>query len=271
MECVWNWCMKTGTCVWGIVEKIASKTDFWQIVYNIADFIGIVLGIAVSVIAIVTFFGSYYSKRIKIVGWANGAHINNGYNFLVTIQNRCLSPLLIKRVSLILDKEVEVVLFQSFTLMDGKDSVEIRTVDPFKTETFVSNGSTLPLLERGSLDKYKHIMFCFTFSDGSEAKIRYKLKPIKEKKYRTLVPKQFVIKDIPVTDHMKYIVEYRNSDGVSSTHIVYRNGRLKEAIGNVDTIPKEHLQSADILKQFLETTIRDSTFEVHTNQHCKQG
>lgn len=265
-----NWFPKAWTWVCESFDAIVSNTDFWQIVYNIADFIGIVLGIVVSVTAIVTFLGSYYFKRIKIVGWANGAHINNGYSFLVTIQNRCLSPLSIKRVSIILDKTVEVLLFQSYTLMDGQDSVEVKTVEPFRTVTFVSNGSTLPLFERGSLDKYEHIMFCFTFSDESEAKIRYKLKPLKKKKYKTVVPRQYVIKDIPVTDYMKYIVEHKNSEGVITKHIVYRNGQLKEEIGELSTIPKEQLESADTLKQFLETSIRGSTFNIYTNQYCKQ-
>lgn len=270
MEAVQSGLTKAWTWICESATALVSNTGFWQKVYNVADFIGIVLGIIVSVTAIVTFLGSYYFKRIKIVGWANGAHINNGYSFLVTIQNRCLSPLSIKRVSIILDKAVEVVLFQSYILLDGKESVEAKTVDPFKTETFVSNGSTLPLLERGSLDKYKHIVFCFTFSDESKTKIRHKLKPIKKNKYKTLIPRQYVIKDIPVTDHMKYIVEQKDSKGVVTKHIVYRNGRLKEEIGKVNTIPKEQLKSADILKQFLETSVRGSTFDVYTNQYCKQ-
>lgn len=270
MENVLNWILKAWTWVCGGLNAIVSNTGFWQVVYNIADFIGIVLGVLVSVIAIVTFFGSYYFKRIKILGWHQSASIYDGYKFGVSIQNRSLSALAIKRVSVILDNVEEVVLFSSATLPEDDHTKAIRSIEPFKTDVFTSSGSTTPLFEKKQFVNYKRIVFCFTYADESQTKVRYKLRKVKKSKYKTLIPKQIVFRNVRLTEHMMYIVERTNTARPSTQHIVFKNGMLDSEIGIVSQIPAEHCNSADAVKLYLENCNQGMTFDVFKNPHNKQ-
>lgn len=270
MEDFLNWLDKAWGWICDGVATIVSNTNFWQKIYNIADFIGIVAGIAVSVIAIVTFFGSYYFKRIKILGWYQSTNIYDGHKFSVSIQNRSLSALAIKRVSVILDNVEEVVLFSSNTLPGDDQSKAFRSIDPFKTDIFTSNGSTAPLFEKKQFVNYKKIVFCFTYADESRTKVRYRLKKIKKNKYKTLFPKQVVFRSVRLTEHMMYIIERTTPGRASTQHIVFQNGMLDGKISTVSRIPAKHLHSADEVKQYLKNTIQEETFDVYPNPHYKQ-
>lgn len=258
------------SCIRESIETIVNNTFFWKTVYNIIDFIGIVAGIVVSIIAIVTFLGSYYFKRIKILGWYKSSNIYEGYKFSVSIQNRCLSTLTIKRVSIILDNIEEVVLFYPSNIFEDEGTQSNRSIEPFKTETFTSCGSTQPLFEKSDLEKYKKIVFSFIFSDNTQTNVRYKLKKIKRSKYKTLYPKQNVLRGVQLTEHMMYIVERTNTARPITQNIVFINGLIDSKIGVVSNIPPEHCQSAEKVKRYLENCNQGMIFNVYPNPYYKK-
>lgn len=270
MDVFLNWVDKAWIWICEYIDVIVSNTAFWQVIYSVADFIGIVVGIVVGIIAIVTFLETYYFKRIKILSWYKSANIYDGHRFGVTVQNRCLSTLAIKRVSIILEEAEEVVLFHATAPHSDDPTTSLRSIEPFKTEMFTSNGSTVPLFDKGNLENYRKIVFCFTHSDDSQTKVRYRLKKIKKNKYKTLFPKQVVYRGVRLTEHMMYIVESTRTARPSTQHIVFENGMLEGKIGTVSKIPSEHCNSADALKQYLEESNPGIIFNVYTNPHYKQ-
>lgn len=256
--------------VWASIVGVIKNTYIWQNVFNFTDFVNNIAAIIVSGIAIITFLRSYYLKRIKILGWHQSTNIYDGYRFGVSIQNRCLSTLAIKRVSVILDNSEEVVLFSSNTLPEDDQSKAFRSIEPFKTDVFTSNGSTTPLFEKKQFVEYKKIIFCFTHADESQTKVRYRLKKIKKNNYKTLIPKQSVFRGVKMTEHMMYIVERNNTARPRTQQIVFKNGMLDGKIGIVSNIPKENCISADAVKQFLEINNQGMTFDVYANPYYKQ-
>ena len=166
-----------------------SPPSWWDQLYEIVDFIGVFIGAIVGLIAIITFVGTYFFRTIKIVGWSYGNNIYSGYRFGVILQNRCLSALSIRRISIILDDEEEVIVFSSNPLASQDDISNIE-ITPFQVKTICSPNSTKQLFEKGSLEKYKKIVFCFTHSDEKQTKVRYRLKKIKKNQRKVFVPRQ---------------------------------------------------------------------------------
>lgn len=76
----------------------SSNPSVWKVIYEIVDFLGIIVGILVGIIAIATFFRTYLSKHMKILGWYYSSHICEGYIFGINVQNKCLTTLCFKQV-----------------------------------------------------------------------------------------------------------------------------------------------------------------------------
>lgn len=252
-----------------VINTVSTESNLWQIIYSIADFVGIVTGIVVGFTVIGTFLITYFFKRIKILDWFYSSDMYNGYRFGFSIQNRCLSTLSFKRISLILNDTDEIVLFTADPLALTEAGKPYLSITPFQSESVCSKYSTLPLLQKGSLGEYKKIVFCFTYPDDKEQIIRYRFRKKKKKFTNVIYPKQEVLCGVHLTSFMKYIVEYRDKSNVCGRCIVFKNGSLSEMLGCVTHVPEEHLASSESLKDFLDNTLDEMSFDVYYNKYFK--
>ena len=259
--------MNSLNCCILCIEK-ATTSNWWNLLYDIVDFIGIIIGVAVGLIAIITFIGTYFFRKIKVTGWSYSSNIYTGYRFGIIIQNRCLSGLSIKQISVILDDAEEIVIFNSNQLAIQGENQNIE-LNPFQVKSIYSPNSTVQMFEKKSFEKYKKIMFCFTYSDEKQTKIRYKLKKAKRNQRKVFFPRQEVLRGIPVTAHMRYIIEERKESQILKQYIIFDNGLISEKIHNVPKISKECLSSESALKAFLESHADGVSFDVYYNKYYK--
>ncbi len=245
-----------------LVREVSDIQITFEDIYMFIDLIGIVLGIIVSITAIIVFVRTYITKNIVFLNWTNSCSITDGYRFGITLQNKGLSTVSIKKVVLCLDNE-HIVLKQVLSPMSFQDEDEDEIViEPFHTQRIISNGATVPLFENKLLSNYQKMALKIEFSDGTTKIIKYKNKKRKNITYNEKRPHSEEYKGILVTSFLRYVVEIIDSSGEKNSFGIYNHGYVKEEFFGIKSIPVVYMKNETFVKGFLEENLKGSISSV---------
>ena len=257
-----------------VIKKATDIAINFEDIYMFVDLIGIVLGIIVSITAIIVFVRTYITKNIVFLNWANSCSLTDGYQFGVTLQNKGLSTVSIKKVVLCLDDE-HIVLKQILSPIPYQDEEEI-VIEPFHTLKIISKGATVPLFENELLSNYKKMALKIEFSDGTIKIIKYKIKKRKNIPHNEKRPYSEEYKGVLITSFLRYVVEIIDSSGQKKAFGIYNHGYIEEEFFGIKSIPVVYMKNADSIKGFLEENLKGSissveVFKVKPQEFVKES
>ena len=243
-----------------VIKKATDIAITFEDIYMFVDLIGIVLGIIVSITAIIVFVRTYITKNIVFLNWANSCSLTDGYQFGVTLQNKGLSTVSIKKIVLCLDDE-HIVIKEILSPMFEQEDDDI-VVKPFHTVKIISEGASIPLFENELLSNCKKMALKIEFSDGTTKIIKYKTQNRKKSRDNEKRAYRDYFSNILITGFLKYVVEVTDLLGQKKSFGIYSNGYIKEEFFGIKSIPSEWMKNKDSIKSFLEDNIKGSVFSI---------
>lgn len=247
------------------------ESNLWNNIYSIVDFVGIMLGIFVSITAIMVFIRTYITRNMQLLSWTSSFGIVEGHQFRVILQSKCLRTLSIKKVVLVIGDE-EIVLKEIFSVRNDENDEPI-IVKPFQTVDILSKGATYPLFESDLLSNCKNIAVKITFFDGKTKKCKYKIHKKKSNKatINQKRPHSEYLEGVLITNMLRYVVKEINKDGNEKVYAIYNFGYIPDSFYEVKRIPMDAMKNVEALEMFLKENSKNkwADYKVFKAKHSQ--
>ena len=252
-----------------ITDTETSVTDqenasFFAAIWNvITEYVAPLADFFVVIISISIFGLTYVSKKISIVGFTEGIHVYEGYKVVLTLKNETLSDMSIKKVRMIIDDKSALLI---------KQYTSPHILGPLKALNFESdNYSISPIKDSFAFSGKHKVKAEITLSDDRIifAKISKKLyfKRRNKKSYETIHPLKVMDGDSLITESMLYKVLICKNEEMVDSFIILQHGSINKTINGCHCLPKECLQSKEMVKTKIEELYKNQDYTVEVYDH----
>lgn len=209
--------------------------SFFQVLITFGEFVLAITGIY-------TFYRTFISKKIKVVGLGHASSTWEGYSYSITLQNFSLSAISINSIDFILNNE------ESFCIIKNSSPI---VLEPLRAIKFESQKLSEQPFDY-SLTYSKKFKICIHCSNGKKIIVKRKKPIIKKKfKYKTLTAYRATYNDMLITDSMKYKVSIFIDGKLWKETVMGKTGNLKDDINGYNAISSELIDDEDALKRAL--------------------
>lgn len=222
--------------------------DVWDAIRETGSFFA---DMCILFITIVTFKRMFFLYKLKIVGFTVHHTMSNGDYFTIDLENRSLSPQIIKKIYLIAES-YEIEAYKGYCKIDSFTTKSI-DMEPF-TKIISGEG--------------KEIKFNTIFEQQLQLKIvtsRDQIYYIKSKtlnkfqqwyyrrkvhKYQPAMVFRSTYNNHVVLDGMQYALDFIDHDNNGHTIFIFTTGLMSESILGVNAIRKEDMKNIETLDAF---------------------
>ena len=239
----------------------------WAFLMSIGEFFGNVWAwvvanagtidsVCIFVITVYTFYLTIFPKKLKFLDYAIHYSAFWGETVKISLENRSLSSVCVRSVSLKVNDEYLIPIFHGHE--DG-----YRIIDSFHAETFVSKPHTQLYGKDGAelrIDPATEGKICVIVetSRGKQT-ITQKIKPAPfPRKVEVVTARKFTqtFNDIVISKDMAYGLVYYDSEQVKRNVLIHKSGAMSESIGEIQRVPDELMHDAEKLHQYFAKHFR---------------
>lgn len=238
----------------------------WEYVKNL---IGIIGDLCLFFIAVYTFRLTIFPKKLKLIGLSYQSGIWDGEAIEFILENRSISPVVVRAVDLIVDSKL-VQVYRGGCIIDGFKTETIR-LEPYlqiiaeDKVIDISMNPDVTLYVETSRGKYyiKH---------EREHSFLYRLKKQRLDRFtKTTVVRNYCNgKLIPVST--KYILTYKVKDEGVNTIFIDESGLMSDAIFGFNSLPKEIIERETDLRDVFDVEFEKRKIPYSLDKHrniCK--
>lgn len=235
----------------------------WAFLLSIGEFFGNVWAwivanagtidsVCIFIITVYTFYLTIFPKKLKFLDYAIHHSAFWGDGVKISLENRSLSSVCVRSVSLKVNSEYLIPIFHGHE--DG-----YRIIDSFHAETFISKPYTQLYGKDGAelrIDPATEGKICVIVetSRGKQT-ITQKVKPAPfPRKVEVASAHKFTqtFNDIVINKDMAFGLVYYDLEQVKHNVVIHKSGGMNEAIGEIRRVPDNLMQDEKKLRQFFD-------------------